>query len=242
MDPIAVTAAGGLRARIQSLDLLANNLANATTAGYKLDREFYNIFGEEDESMSGGIKLPNMDKHWTDFAQGTLETTGNPLDLGLSGKGFFAVNGPNGPLYTRNGSFKISSKGDLTGADGYAVRGAGGSPIHVQPGAAIEIAADGSVSQNGAQIGQLEIVDFSDPQVLAKFGHSYFKAPDGAKTITPTGTTVAQGKLEASNVGSAESAVRLVGLMRHSEMLQKAITISTDMNRKTVQEVAKVGA
>jgi len=240
MDPIAVTAASGLRSRIQSLDMLANNLANATTAGYKLDREFYSVFGEEDGSMGGGTKLPMIDKHWTDFTQGTLDPTGNPLDLALSGKGFFAVNGSSGPLYTRNGSFRVSPKGVLTAADGLPVRGAKGAPIKVQPGAAIEINADGTVSQSGQPVGRLEITDFKDPSVLTKMGNSYFRADPSAPKSIPAGTSVAQGRLESSNVIAAESAVRLVGVMRHFEMLQKAITISTDMGKKSVEEVARI--
>ncbi len=242
MDPIAVTAASGLRARIQSLDVLANNLANATTAGYKLDREFYSMFGEEDASLGGGIKLPMIDKHWTDFTQGTLDPTGNPLDVALSGKGFFAVNGSNGPLYTRNGAFRISPTGVLTAADGLPVRSTTGGQIQVRPGAAIEINAEGVVSQSGQQIGRLEITDFADPGGLAKSGNSYFRADANAKKTIPAGTTVAQGRLESSNVVAAESAVRLVGVMRHSEMLQKAITISTEMGKKSVEEVARIGA
>ncbi len=118
MDQIAVTAASGLHARMEALDLVANNLANATTGGFKLDREFYSLFsaGEgSDVTGNSGTKLPVIQKQWTDFSQGTLTPTGNSLDLGLSGKGFFVVNGPSGPLYTRSGSFQLSASGALTG-------------------------------------------------------------------------------------------------------------------------------
>jgi flagellar basal-body rod protein FlgF len=244
MDPIAVTAASGLRARIQSLDMLANNLANSTTAGYKLDREFYSVFGEEDNAvMGGGTKLPSIDKHWTDFTQGNLEPTGNPLDLALSGKGFFTANGPSGPLYTRNGSFRVSPQGVLTTADGYALRSqVVGALIKVKPGASIEISTDGTVSQEGQPIARLAITDFADPAALTKSGNSYFRAAANAVPVAPKGTTVEQGRLESSNVVAAESAVRLVGVMRHFEMLQKAITISTQMGKKAVEEVARVGS
>ena len=118
MDPVAVTAASGLKSRMEALDMLANNLANATTGGYKLDREFYSLFTAGDEVPPEGeaamTKLPLIQKQWTDFSQGTLQQSGGQLDLSLSGKGFFVVNGPSGPLYTRNGAFQLSQSGVLT--------------------------------------------------------------------------------------------------------------------------------
>jgi len=96
MDALTAIAASGLRSRMESLDLLANNIANATTGGYKSDREFYSLYSApEAESLS---TMPVIERPWTDFSQGSLRRTGNPLDLALSGKGFFAVTGPAGPL------------------------------------------------------------------------------------------------------------------------------------------------
>ena len=100
MDPIAATAASGLRARMESLDLLANNVANASTGGYKADREFYSLYVAPDAADSDSLStMPVIEKPWTDFSQGLVQQTGNPLDLALSGKGFFAVQSPRGPLY-----------------------------------------------------------------------------------------------------------------------------------------------
>src|SRR3982750_2152714 len=107
MDPITTSVAGGLRARFEALDMLANNIANASTSGFKKDGEFYSIYQQAEENLDAedGAHLiqPLIQKNWTDFAQGTLQETGNSLDFALSGKGWFAANGPNGPLYTRNG-------------------------------------------------------------------------------------------------------------------------------------------
>jgi flagellar basal-body rod protein FlgF len=242
MDQVSVTAASGLQSRMEALDLVANNLANTTTGGFKLDREFYTLFtAADDESGSASTRLPLIQKQWTDFSQGVLTPTGNALDLALSGKGFFAVNGPNGPLYTRNGSFQLSSSGQLTTSDGYAVRDANGQPIQTQSQDAIEVDADGSITQSGQSLGQLQIVDFSDRSMLQKLGNSYFMPSDPKAVAIPAAeATVQQGKTENSNVAPAESAVRLVGLMRQFEMLQKAITITTDMNKQALAEVARV--
>ena len=133
MDQVSVTAASGLQSRMEALDMVANNLANTTTGGFKLDREFYSLFtAAESEGDGSATKLPLIQKQWTDFSQGVLAPTGNPLDVALSGKGFFAVNGPAGPLYTRNGSFQLSSSGQLTTSEGYAVRDVNGQPIQTQ--------------------------------------------------------------------------------------------------------------
>ena len=244
MDQVSVTAASGLQSRMEALDLVANNLANTTTGGFKLDREFYSLFTAADNEDDGAsTKLPLIQKQWTDFSQGVLTPTGNALDLALTGKGFFAVSGPSGPLYTRNGSFQLSPSGQLTTSDGYAVRDTGGQPIQSQSQAPIEVGADGSITQSGQTLGQLQVVDFPDTSVLQKLGNSYFIPSDPKAVPVPaTDTTVQQGKTENSNVAPAESAVRLVGLMRQFEMLQKAITITTDMNKQALTEVARVGA
>ncbi len=224
--------------------MLSNNLANSTTGGFKLDREFYSLFQSEQQSRgTQGIALPVIQKGWTDFQQGLLQPTGNSLDLALSGKGFFAVNAPSGTLYTRNGGFKLSPAGVLTTTDGYPVRAAGGGTIQAQGQGPLEVAPDGTVSQSGQALGQLELDDFADTNVLSKQGNNYFKLSDPKVQPTPaTGATVSQGSIEASNVGAAESSVRLVDLMRQYQMLQKAVTVSADMNKKATDEVARVGS
>ena len=177
MDQVSVTAASGLQSRMEALDMVANNLANTTTGGFKLDREFYSLFtAAENEGDEASTKLPLIQKQWTDFSQGVLTPTGNSLDLALSGKGFFAVNGPHGPLYTRNGSFQLSPSGQLTTSDGYAVRDINGQPIQTQSQDPLEITPDGSITQSGQAIGQLQVVDFKDRSVLQKMGNSYFSA------------------------------------------------------------------
>src|SRR3982751_3161312 len=109
MDSMSIAVASGMRSRIEALDLLANNIANANTAGFKADREFYNLYispeaaGQNEDGSAATI--PVVERQWTDFTAGTLTPTGNPLDLAIDGDGFFAVNGPGSQvLYTRNGN------------------------------------------------------------------------------------------------------------------------------------------
>ena len=128
MDTMTATAASGLRSRMESLELLANNVANATTGGYKSDREFYSLYAAPEAQDSDPIStMPVIERPWTDMSQGIVNSTGNPLDVALSGKGFFSVAGPNGPLYTRNGSFRLAADGKLVTTDGYPVLGVSGA-------------------------------------------------------------------------------------------------------------------
>jgi len=247
MDALTIAAASGLRSRIQSLDLLANNLANSATSGFKSDREFYGLYASDDSAdpMTGGPSstLPVIERQWTDFSQGVLQPTGNPLDVALSGNGFLTVNGPNGPLYTRNGSLQVLSSGELATADGYTVRGTGGQPIHIASSKPVDIATDGVVRQEGQVIGQLAVVNFKSTDSLKKMGNTCFQSTDAKNVPVPVSNVeVLQGRIEGSNVPVAESAMRLVGVMRQFEMLQKAIGVSSDMDTKTIQEVARVGS
>ena len=244
MDPLTTSAASGMRAREEALDMLANNIANAATPGFKLDRENYNRYISE--AAADGSDMPSaapvLERNWTDFSQGALTPTGNSLDLALEGKGFFVVDGPNGPLYTRSGGFHMSPNGRLESQDGYPVKvvDAKGAPVKLDPTMPVEVAKDGSVLQGGNTVGKLALADFQDTGALQKLGRTYFQVNGPISATVPNGTGVRQGSLEAANVVPSENAVRLVSVMRQFEMLQRAVTIAGDMNRKAVEEVARV--
>lgn len=244
MDPLTAMAASGLRSRMESLDLLANNMANASTGGYKADREFYSLYtAPEAQDSDSSATMPLVQQPWLDLSQGPITNTGNSLDVALSGRGFFSVAGPNGTLYTRNGGFHLSSAGQLTTADGYAVQSVSGKPVTAQSSLPIDISRTGTLSQAGQPIGQLQIADFTSTPGVVKQGGNYFRAADPTvQPSSPAGTTVEQGKLETSNTGTAESAVRLVSIMRQFEMLQKAAMIGNDMSKQAIEQVAKVGS
>lgn len=228
---------------MESLDFLANNVANASTSGYKADREFYSLYISPDAQADPSSTMPVIERPWTDLSQGALHPTGNALDLALSGKGFFSVAGPHGTLYTRNGNFRLSANGQLITAEGYTVTGTGGKTLTAAGTSPIEVTSDGTVRQDGNVIGQLQVADFPANGELAKQGNNYFRVSDpSVQPGTAAGTAVEQGKLEASNSGTADAAVRLVGIMRQFEMLQKAVTMGNDMNKQAIEQVAKVGA
>jgi len=247
MDALTIAAASGLRSRIQSLDLLANNLANSATSGYKRDQEFYGLYfsPESLDPNTGGPSstLPVVERQWTDFSQGALQVTSNPLDVALSGSGFFAVNSRGGTLYTRSGNLQVLPSGELATADGYPLQDVAGGTLHVTAGKAVEISTDGLVQQDGQSVGQLAVVSFPSTASLQKVGSTCFQNTDVNNVPkAATDVQVLQGKLEGSNVPVADAAMRLVGVMRQFEMLQKAVGVSSDMDNKTIQEIARVGS
>jgi len=243
MDQLTVTAASGMRSRLEALDLLANNISNSGTTGYKADREFYNLYtSDEAETQS---TLPNVERNWIDFSQGVVKETGNPLDVALAGRGFLAADSPGGVVYTRNGSLRLSSKGVLETSDGYPLRANTRSGrIQAQPGAVagpLQIEKDGSVLQGGQVLGRLTLSDWPKPEALEKQGGTYFRLVDSTlRPAAATGVEVLQGRLESSNAGPADGAVRLVGVMRQFEMLQKAVSLGAEMNRRAAEDVARL--
>jgi flagellar basal-body rod protein FlgF len=234
MDPLLINAASGMKARMDSLDMLANNMANSGTAGFKTDREFYNLYEQS---------LPTVERQYTDFSQGQLLPTGNPLNAALNGKGFFALNSPSGVVYSRDGNFRVSADNQLETPEGYTLRNVldNGRPISVDPQQSIDIAKDGTVRQGGQDLGQIEIAEPVSPtDTLKKLGNTYFALIDKNLTApVATDTEILQGQVEQSNVPVADSAVKLVSVMRQFEMMQKAINLGTEMNKQAISEVAK---
>jgi flagellar basal-body rod protein FlgF len=246
MDALTAAAASGIRARIESLDMLANNLANASAAGFKSDQASYALYvsAEAADSPAGTNPaiLPVVQNRWTDFSQGTLLPTNNSTDLALNGKGFFVASTPTGPLYTRGGSFQFSSTGRLQTEQGYDLEGADGKPILLDNTKTFEVMPDGTVLQDGQQVSRIAVVDFDDPKVLAKRGGNYFKSTASAPPAPVPQAEVRQGQLEKGNSDSTHAAASIVTIMRQFEALQKAMAIGADMNRRAVEDVAKVGS
>ena len=240
MDPLTSAAASGLRSSMESLDMLSNNLANSQTTGFKGDREFFDLYTSSDAS-DNPVQMPDIIRNWTNFAQGSLQTTSNPLDLGIAGEGFFSVAGPSGTLYTRNGALRLAPGGKLVTQDGYSLLDIKGKPIVLDPTLPITVDTHGEIDQGGAPVAQMQFLSFNNLADLSKQGINNFRYDGDPKDIKGAPGEVEQGKLEGSNVGPAESTVRLVVVMRQFEMLQKAISIGSDMNHEAIEQVAKIG-
>ncbi len=246
MDPLLTAAAGGIRSRIESLDILANNLANNNTAGYKGDQERYRSYISDSAYADPAFDLnspnvvPDIARQWIDFSQGAVQKTDRSLDVAIEGKGFLAVDGAQGKLFTRNGNLQLKPNGSLITQEGYSVLGKDGKPLKIDPAQAFEITARGEISQQGQTVGQLGLFDSVNADDISKVGNSYFRWSSPPNPVN--GTEIRQGFLESSNTSPAHSAVRLVNIMRQFETLQRAVTLSTEMNRKSVEEVGRVSS
>lgn len=244
MDGIMTAAASGMRARMESLDLLANNIANQSTAGYKADREAYTLyraFDVIDPAVEGAPGAsPLIQENWTDLSPGTLQMTGDPAHLALDGPGYFRVRGPAGELLTRSGAFRVDAASTLVTADGFPVLSTSGEPIQIRSSQPFTISRDGEIRQRGEAVATIQIQEVADPSVLKKHHGTYFQLTQ-ANAAAPGGRTqVLQNHLEGANVAGPESSVRLIEVLRQFETLQKAIQIGADMGRRA-DEVARIG-
>jgi flagellar basal body rod protein FlgG len=141
-------------------------------------------------------------------------------------------------MYTRNGTLHLSPSGDLLGPEDRAILDPQGKPIKLDPSQAITITGSGEVRQQSATVAQLAIVEFPNASALSKMGQSYFQAPSSASPIAAKETEVKQGAVESSNAVPSDAAVRLVSVLRLFEMLQKTISVGTEMNRRAMEDVA----
>ena len=220
------------------LDVIANNLANASTAGFKADQIQF-------ESVLAGVKNPSAqdpalssERYSTDFSAGALQKSDNSLDLALEGDGFFVVSTPQGPAYTRQGNFHRGAGGKLVNVDGYEVQGQGGA-ISVT-GGQVDIGSGGAVTVDGALSGTLSRVDFPKPYALNKAGGGLFVPADPQATPTASTAGVKQGFLESSNVKVVVEMARMIETSRYFDSCTKAIKSYDDMASKAANDLGKV--
>jgi flagellar basal-body rod protein FlgF len=238
----------------RELDVVANNIANVNTTGYKADNV---TFGEyvmpvaRANNFRGSDRLVSFTQDrttWLDQSQGPVVQTGNPLDIAMSGSTFLTVQTPAGERYTRNGALQINSQGQLVTSEGLQVIGQNG-PIVFQPGdREISISTDGAVSvREGAnttdtQRGKLKFASFTDPRMLLKDGTSTFRPPNGMQVDTPTAVRINQGAIEKSNVRSIVEMTRMVEVTRTYTQVAQLLQQHSDMRRTAIQQLAEVPA
>ncbi len=245
MDSGLYAACAGLMARTEQLDTVASNLANSSSAGFRGQK---NVFGTvlAQASHHGRFSALNQATNSygvlsgtaLDQTQGTLTTTGNSLDVALEGPGYFKVQTANGVAYTRNGSFRLSSSGQLSTASGDAVLGVNG-PLSLPNGAAT-ISADGTISSSGAIVGKLKVVNFPPETVPVSQGDAYYAAPVDQEQPVPT-TAVRQGSLESSNVSPVSGVVELINAQRAAETMRRVLSmLDSEMDKTAAQDLPRV--
>ena len=245
MDPGYYVAAGSLQARSYELDVVANNLANAATVGYKPDMPFFAVFDKAAASGRGLPLTPYVNdgvvfgETGVDFKQGSLRATGRPLDVAIEGNAFFTVQTPQGPRITRDGRFQMGASGQLEAEDGAPVLGKNGQPILLDPKlGSVTITSDGTVQQGSKVVGQLDLTAYAKPGALKRVGDLRYD-PTGQATA-PVKATVAQGHLEQSAVDPASAMVEMIRLNRLFDMSEKvASTFANDLDASSINDIAK---
>jgi len=242
-------SADGMLAQTIKQDVLAANLANVSTPGFRKDTSAIHGFRHvlSDEAGVIAAEYPTQ-LEWqqplflgitarTDYSPGPLEQTGNPCHLALDGDGFFAVETPTGTAYTRAGSFTLASDGTLATSQGYPVLGDSG-PLQVS-GRSLVVGSDGQVTVDGKAVDRLKIVAFADPTRLEKAGASLFTAPVAVQP-TDSQAAVRQGFLEGSNVNAVEQMVAMITGLRAFEANQRAIAAQDETLKQAVTELGHV--
>jgi flagellar basal-body rod protein FlgF len=245
MDSGYYAAMTGLMARTQALDTAAANLANAQTAGYRSEREYFRSAllgpGEEDSQLGQAVNrygLLGGDR--LNMAQGPMQQTGSPLDLAIQGNGFFAVQTANGLRYTRDGSFHRSQNGDVVTAANEPVLSSTGKSISIPPGE-VEIGSAGVISISGGAVATVGVFRFSDGVQLKPEGANRYTAPDGVTPTQSSDAAIQQGALEGANQDVVQGTMDLIMMQRQAEMMQKALTIfHTEFNKAATEDLPRV--
>jgi flagellar basal-body rod protein FlgF len=228
----------------RELDVIANNIANADTAGFKLESL---LTRQEQARPASGMDGPHPvtfvldDKVARDFRQGTVHRTDGPLDLAINGQGFFKVSTPDGERYTRDGSFTMSPDGRLVTHQGAAVLDEGGGEITLDPLLGeVSIGKDGTVSQSGQNRGRVALVQFQDLTALDKSGDNLFKNTSNLQPEPATTSSILQGNLESSNVNTVLQVTRLIEVSRTYESVTKMLNSTSELDRSAIQRLGKV--
>ena len=252
------TAWTGMINEQNRMDTMTNNLANASTVGFKKEgttsQTFDSVLAVKLKDASVGIEnvqqlgIHNpgvkIGENYVDYTQGSFRITGNDLDLALSGDGFFAIEYTNkadetSTMYTRAGKFTLNAEGYLVNSDGDYVLDSSNKRIKLDPLKGVEIQADGTIYQDGNKVAELQVIDFEDYNYLERYGETYFRPIEGARTITAS-AEVNSGCLEMANVQVVSEMVNMISITRQYESNQKILQTYDRSLEKAVNELGKV--
>jgi flagellar basal-body rod protein FlgG len=249
MNRAAYTAASGALAAMARLEAVTQNMANVQTAGYKAERVVFRV-RPLDESAPAELD-PELGRTAAqvaqvatirDFSQGPVRRTDNPLDVAITGDGFFAVTTPRGERYTRQGTFTLDGEGFLVTQNGERVQGENGSDLRIGTGD-VAIGNDGAVLVDGAPAGRLRLVSFGpEPALLAEGAALFVPAPGVSPTpLDATTARVQGGAIEGSNIDAVAGMIELVDVSRGFEAYMHTLQKIDGVTQRSINEVGRVG-
>ena len=226
------------------LDIVANNIANADTAGFKVESL---MLATQPQAPAVTLDGPKPVKFVMDtgvardFSQGGLHRTNNDLDLGIDGPGFFQVSTADGPRYTRDGRFRMDTTGKLTTQAGQPVLDDGGGEIVIDPEKGpVAIAKDGTISQGQERVGKVGVVKFDTLSALEKTGDNLLRNSSNQTAQPAPDTQVQQGMLEGSNVNPISEITRMIEVTRTYESVSNMMSSNADLSRASISRLGKV--
>jgi flagellar basal-body rod protein FlgF len=231
----------------RELDVVANNIANMNTTGFKADGSLFEEYlNSAARAADTRVSFVRDRATWIDMSAGALERTGNALDVAINGDGFFAVQTQQGVRYTRSGSLQINPSGQLVTAQGDPVLGDGG-PITFQPtDRQISISPDGTISvregnsKADSQRGKLRLVSFANPRQLQKDGNGTFNYAGNDAPVEAKTATIAQGSLEKSNVRAVVEMSRMIEITRSYTQIAAMLQQQSDLGQSSIDKLADV--
>jgi len=228
----------------RELDIVANNIANADTTGFKVEQL---LVGTEvgqrarNHNVQPGASFVLDHGIGRDFAQGALQQTGRDLDFGIEGEGvFFTVADGQGDAYTRDGAFTLDGEGRLVTKAGAAVQGEGGEIVLDATQGPVTVASDGTMTQAGLPVGRLSLARFDALGVLSKDGDGLYRNRSNAQPIEAAGAQVRQGMLEGSNVDPLVEITSMIEISRAYERASKMIEQTSELSRRSIERLGRV--
>ena len=231
----------------KQMDIVSNNMANMTTSGYKGDEAVFITYLARTENAAPDIVGNPL--HFTEdyasyknFREGTIAHTGNSLDIAIKGNAFFAVDTPDGELYTRKGQFALNADGAISTIDGYPLLSENNTPFFIAPGESeITITDSGEVLTENGNLGRIKLATFADNQKLSKVADTMFKNTDASNVEFNTGNyEVVQGSVEKSNVDPIGEMTKLIKLQRSYDYVQQMIDEEHDRLSNTIETYSQL--
>lgn len=241
MDNISYLGLRAQQALERRIATTASNLANVNTTGFKADALRFQVAivpPARSGDRPNDIRFARDAGLVRDFTQGPVSRTGESFDLAIEGDGFFVVQGPNGPAYTRDGSFQLDAAGTLVTSDGRAVLDSGGAPIVFDTrGEAPQIDREGRIRVGAVNIGALQLVSFANQAGLSKIGDNLFEAKGQAPA--PFEGVLVQGALEESNVDAVSAITELIQVSRAYEGAARIVQSTDDLRQRALQRLGQ---
>ncbi|MFC2952231.1 flagellar hook-basal body complex protein [Marinicaulis aureus] len=237
MSNAVYTALSKQAGLMKEMNSIANNIANASTAGYRREGYVFSEYVQRLETQDRSLSQSNVAGHFFDTTQGSLASTGSAFDVAIDGEGYFLIETPRGERLTRMGSFLVDAEGQLVTQDGNRVLGDGGSPVAIPAGANnITIAPDGTIAADGAPIGKLGVVNAS-PTALAREGDNFLRSDEDYQPVEFA--KIRQGFIEGSNVNAVIEVSRLIEVQRAYELNQQLMQDEDERIAKTVEAMRR---